>query len=878
MPRHPRPTPTGPRGALLLALGLALTSRDVGAEGTRGAWSTGLAVTPDGAFLPEPPATRPDRPIPPGTDPVDLAMERTRRGDLQGAVLLLEDWLAGAHRDLKARGGGERWIAARFQLGLLYMRQERHNLASLQFTKVRAGEGPLASEASWYEALCDELRDRHAVAARECVRYRERWPSGSHAGDCLALMGEAYAADGPWSSAQEAFQLVLDADPEGTDAEAARLGQALALIRRSPSAAVNALQGMALDYSFATTPVRARAALAELAATGLETSLPDDVGARKRRLFSALRAREYTLARGLWQQLTSDPDPEVRAWTTEHVETMGWRGRDFEALVEHFARRYEASPSPEGCWMVHRAAARGALWKEAAAWGERGMKEHKGSWRWAHAQDEVARAWMLAGDQDRARELWDQVAKRGGAAGAAARWYGALSAWLARDLDDAAQRMAQVRTTDGARSTRALYYLAKLAAARGEEAEARELYAQVAAEDDEGWYALLASSRLQPHLGPSTPLVRHGAWPYPAPSGRPEPAALPVRAPPGLAPRAQAGALIHPPTRPIAWSRLATPPSTAALLTTPAPPAAEPLTGEAPVDCIHDGVFYDRDAARLALARFVSQHSALWPQLPAIQALADAGATDLSGELMARLYDELERAQRGRTPRDAQLRAVRLSTAEWRPLFLYTRSWYLVSRFCMGLDKSADTPEQRREALALAFPAAFPEHVWRWSRAHRVDPLLTLGVMRQESAYKSWAVSSANAVGLLQILPVTGALVARDQGLDRFSPRDLLEPATSIRYGTWYLSRLLVRFHGRVPLAVAAYNAGPGAVGGWLAARPEGEEVDDFVELIPVDETRNYVRRVLGFYALNVAVHGPEGARAVLDLPTAGDDPTVIDY
>jgi soluble lytic murein transglycosylase-like protein len=487
---------------------------------------------------------------------------------------------------------------------------------------------------------------------------------------------------------------------------------------------------------------------------------------------------------------------------------------------------------------------------------------------------------MLAGDQDRARELWDQVARRGGASGTEARWYGALCAWLARDLDDAEVRLEQVRAADSARATRALYYLAKVAAARGDEAGSRQLFAQIEAEDDEGWYALLAQSRLAPDPGASTPLSRHGLWPYAEPTRLPEVSPMPVRPPPALHAPVRPTLLQDPAPRVIAWERLAHPASQAAVPAPPAgpAPAGAVLAGEAPIDCIHDGAFHDREAARQALARFVREHSALWPELPAILALAEAGSTDLSGELMARLFDEKERAERGRTPRDAQLRAVRLGTAEWRPLFLFTRSWYLVSRFCMGLDKAAATPAQRREALALAYPAAFPEHVWRWSRAHGVDPLLTLGVMRQESAYKSWAVSSANAVGLLQILPVTGALVARDLGQDRFSPRDLLDPATSIRFGTWYLGRLLARFHGRAPLAVAAYNAGPGAVGDWLAARPDGEEIDDFVELIPVDETRNYVRRVLGFYALNVAIHGPDGARAVVDLAPAGDDTTLIDY
>jgi soluble lytic murein transglycosylase len=77
---------------------------------------------------------------------------------------------------------------------------------------------------------------------------------------------------------------------------------------------------------------------------------------------------------------------------------------------------------------------------------------------------------------------------------------------------------------------------------------------------------------------------------------------------------------------------------------------------------------------------------------------------------------------------------------------------------------------------------------------------------------------------------------------------------------------------------VAAYNAGPQAVGAWLGAQEQGVPVDDFVEMIPVPETRDYVRRVLGFYSLYTQVHGPDGARVVLSLAPPGDDPSVIDY
>jgi soluble lytic murein transglycosylase-like protein len=254
------------------------------------------------------------------------------------------------------------------------------------------------------------------------------------------------------------------------------------------------------------------------------------------------------------------------------------------------------------------------------------------------------------------------------------------------------------------------------------------------------------------------------------------------------------------------------------------------------------------------------------------------GAYDLAGELMARVYDEIEQGQRGRGPKAAQARAVTKRHGEWRELFLFCRAWHLVSRFGMGLDKHADDEVQRLQALALAYPAAFPEHVWGSGRSHDIDPLLVLAVMRQESQYRSWAVSSADAQGLMQILPVTGALVARDLGRERYSPRELLDPATNIHFGAWYLQRLVTRFRGSLPLAVAAYNAGPHQAAAWLNAQDPSTPVDDWVEMIPVTETRGYVKRVLGFYSLYAQVHGPEGARVALQLQPSGDDPAVIDY
>ncbi len=871
---------------LLLVLGLGA----IGLHAT--GWTapdTTVGIGPTGAWLQRAPDHAPTAPLPPDTDPIDLAVQRIAQGNLLGATTLLEDWLGGQHPELSARDGSTRWYGARFLLGLILQRQGDHNLASEQFTKVRAARGALASEAAYREAVTDYARGRHAVAGRECATYRERWPQGSHTEDCLLLEGDAFTAAGLFQPARDAYQAFIDLDPDGPDAEIALLGQALAQVNRSKRQAVVELQTMALDYSYPTTRIAALEALAALEAEGLDASIPDDRSSRMRLAFSALRAREYGQARQLWQALQQDPD--AQDWVAEHRETFGWRTRDYAALVALFAERYEANASPDTAWMAHRAAVRGGLWREAATWGERGMQQHAGHWRWRNAHDEVAWAWMLAGEHAKAQKLWDQVASQGGGRGRQGAWFGAFCAWRAGDLDDATRRLERVRGQDSARATRALYYLGRVAEAGGEAERASDLYRSVRDEDPLGWYGLLATVRLEPPGKAEPWLQRSGGWPYPLPSPPPSSGPMPVVPPPARVQAPPARELTLPEPRAFAVEGLAwlaqeapepvAPPFVPTSTGAPRQSRAStgtPALGEIPPPTVVEGPYYDAAQARAAFARFTSKHKALWPELQDVYLLSEVGAYDLAGELMARIYDEIEQGQRGRGPRAAQVRGVDMGLSAWRELFLFCRAWHLVSRFGMGLDKYADDDLQRQQALALAYPAAFPEHVWRSGREHDIDPLLVLAVMRQESHYKSWAVSSADAQGLMQILPVTGAGVARDLGVRHYSPRDLMDPATNIHFGSWYLRQLITRFHGAVPLAVAAYNAGPQAVSAWLVPQEQGIPVDDFVEMIPVSETRDYVRRVLGFYSLYASVHGPEGARVVLGLATTGEDPTIIDY
>ena len=132
----------------------------------------------------------------------------------------------------------------------------------------------------------------------------------------------------------------------------------------------------------------------------------------------------------------------------------------------------------------------------------------------------------------------------------------------------------------------------------------------------------------------------------------------------------------------------------------------------------------------------------------------------------------------------------------------------------------------------------------RAARRYGVPLSLVMGVMRQESAFSSKAESSAGALGLMQIMPLTGQYLARVPMSEPWDPAILLEPSVNVMLGVKYLSELQNRF-GDLELVLAAYNAGPSAVQRWLNRRPE--DLAAFVEAIPYDETRDYVVKVISW-------------------------------
>jgi soluble lytic murein transglycosylase len=276
------------------------------------------------------------------------------------------------------------------------------------------------------------------------------------------------------------------------------------------------------------------------------------------------------------------------------------------------------------------------------------------------------------------------------------------------------------------------------------------------------------------------------------------------------------------------------------------------------------------------------------------RALAAAGDTKTAqSELQAgarwltTYYGQLSALALGNTPAELTHKLADLHDPAWQPADVFTYAGHELARaaallagwgddndariFLLRLEDLTPSPADRAmtarlaaglgmlpQSIAIARRAGtngvmLPEVGWPspyQPPQNAVEPSLALAVMRQESNFNQNAVSPAGALGLMQLMPATAAEVAQQVGLPA-STLDLMgNTDANMRLGSTYLNGLLNRFDGSIPLAIAGYNAGPGRVRQWLAEngdpRTSGSvDMIDWIELIPVAETRNYVQRVV---------------------------------
>jgi soluble lytic murein transglycosylase len=206
----------------------------------------------------------------------------------------------------------------------------------------------------------------------------------------------------------------------------------------------------------------------------------------------------------------------------------------------------------------------------------------------------------------------------------------------------------------------------------------------------------------------------------------------------------------------------------------------------------------------------------------------------------------------------------------WTVAWMYDRAGAVdvAHSFARGrlLDYRAHWPAGRwRLPWQVAFPRPWDAVVERESEASSIPTALTWAIMREESAFNPEAHSVANAVGLMQLMAGTARLLARGTPFST-DETSLQKPEVSIALGARYLGSLRTSFPANPALAIAAYNGGAGAVRRWLADRGS-DDFDLFVERIPFDETRGYIKRVLASQAAYAYLYAPSTLAELFALP-----------
>lgn len=145
----------------------------------------------------------------------------------------------------------------------------------------------------------------------------------------------------------------------------------------------------------------------------------------------------------------------------------------------------------------------------------------------------------------------------------------------------------------------------------------------------------------------------------------------------------------------------------------------------------------------------------------------------------------------------------------------------------------------------LRYPLYYQALIEQYSKKYNLDPYLVFSILWQESRFGKGDVSSASAIGLMQIIPPTGKWIAKRMNQRDYRTEKLFEPEVNIAFGCYYFRQLLNTFDSNTVLSLCAYNAGPERTASWLK---EENDLDEFVENIPFSETYHYVKKVISAY------------------------------
>lgn len=412
-------------------------------------------------------------------------------------------------------------------------------------------------------------------------------------------------------------------------------------------------------------------------------------------------------------------------------------------------------------------------------------------------------------------------------------------AWISRKtgaLDDARDAFEQLEreyaVADSEASVRAMYWRARVLGEQGRERESTDLYRSLALSHSAGFYALLARTRLRL----MEQAIRGETLP-PSPSGSGQALATPEEAPPMVSPQASLE------------------------LSGKAEDGGE-RTVSADAGQADNGVPKAADKGASGTGAILEGGRG-YPPLRTRLLSADSrflGAVELlSMGFVREAVQELQKVDRSRLrppvpPDDLTALSVLLAMNG------QARRAHVISRIELKQLFSASPDQGDMAAWQASWPRLYRDMIEKRATEAGIDPDLLQGLVREESAFEPTAGSWAGAMGLCQLMMPTAREVAGWLSIPGKITRDRLhDPDLNLRMGATYLSRLIRQFRGNTALAVAAYNAGAGSVRKFLARYP-GDELDEFIEEIPFEETRFYVKRVLGSMATYQMLYGVDSA------------------
>lgn len=199
------------------------------------------------------------------------------------------------------------------------------------------------------------------------------------------------------------------------------------------------------------------------------------------------------------------------------------------------------------------------------------------------------------------------------------------------------------------------------------------------------------------------------------------------------------------------------------------------------------------------------------------------------------------------------------SIKEKHPLFMWKMAKLFYSyglndiaiSYATELASSGPMP---REVAEVLYPVCFLPTIdeLKNNLQSKVDEFLLLALMREESHFNPNAISYANAMGLSQVIPKTAKKIAKELGVQKY---DMFNPATNIRFGSHYLNKTLSLFNNKIEFALAAYNGGPTNVRDWIA-EIDTSKIDRWVEQVPYDQTRRYIKKVIASYFAYELIYG----------------------